>query len=643
MRCPKCGKTIPDTASYCAYCGASPAPRLPRRALATLRTLQQRLLWLLQWLLQWPFQRLLRRRAQRAPALPPAVKPLHTRGGIIRSLRDMLDVFQSVPRVGVYHLYKGDVEFWLQQELQEHQLADHARTIRERDGDHQIGLQRFLHFVRQELGITAKKTKEIALCFRRGLEDRPVLPIWHGPQAEKVVRYLVSDTTAKPILMTGYGSFGGTYLTQWAIKKAARHLAQEMGTREGYVIAQIQASLAWQHEPADLWAQVDQWVIEVQKNTRLRWFKRQFAHVFGGLDDDPNYRLVGMARTDRTTSVAWKAPSASARIPVNLVEFGFDTGHIGSGTVDREVQKKQVLRERDKRLIRALRDLSAALPSEPVKGIRKLLMNARGIGLAYRLVLVLDKVEDVTQVRELARQLGSVRGGLRTIAVVEKDQYDTWIAYDRSLWLEKAFDVVKCPPVWGRDMVHDLCGHYFEVEQGFLGDPLFLDFVDGLSFVCRGSPGELRNELAKLDRWPRRIENEREFLVVSADSAAMQQCRVWAIIERLLRQHGDTIVEGCEKLLSPSHPAVGEQRARHLLALRRIADVILDKKGAQFSKRQLQGEIAAKSDTRRLFVDRSAAKNVCSRMVECLCSGGVLQRSQSQYKVRSDVADLDQT
>ena len=222
MRCSNCGNTIPDTASFCAYCGASIPPGLE-------------------------------------------VRPLFTSSGQIRSLPDMLRNFEVDRHAGIYHLYNGDVERWLDDGLGHFELARRAKAIRDQGGDQAIGLDQFLDLLREELGIPRKTPREILLRSRRSFADPPTQPIWHRPQAEKVVRYLLSDEAAKPVLLTGYGSFGGTYLTQWAIAKASKHLAQEMGTREDFVTVQILASLARQLEPPDLWAQVDQWVIEVLK------------------------------------------------------------------------------------------------------------------------------------------------------------------------------------------------------------------------------------------------------------------------------------------------------------------------------------------------------------------------------------------
>jgi uncharacterized protein YegL len=462
----------------------------------------------------------------------------------------------------------------------------------------------------------APSRETIRLRVKRGVEHKPSEPYWYKREAEKIRRYVVSSR-GKPILLTGYGHFGGSYLTEWAINESAKELAEQTRTSQETVVVKIPADLVGR-DSKGLWLRINKWVIEVWEDPMHQKFVRRYKEKLKVLGQYPFFSLRELTTTERG----------------NVLRAGVHvSGPVGSGELTSE-GKQQELKEvyvpldHQTQLERLLQALAVSLPSEPASRLVRFLQSIRNDGIPYRIVLLLDRIDDWTQLKGLEPLL-DIGGALKIITVTEKSHYDTWNEDNRSaIWIERSFSVIKCPPVLDESVSEELCRFYFQLNEDDLQKPLVRDFIDGLNFYCFGSPGNMAKALT--EHWERFIWVDgagHETLTLSDSEGLMSQYHIWAKANRLLVNEWKEIIGNYAPFEAPDHPTLGEYQSRARVFLYLLIKHVIKSGNKGFTERQLLAFCQQTEAEFNLEISVEYLREVCRKLIESTLRAGFLMQS----------------
>ncbi|MGK7874155.1 MAG: hypothetical protein AB4426_12830 [Xenococcaceae cyanobacterium] len=470
--------------------------------------------------------------------------------------------------------------------------------------------------------------RDLKLNFKKTFADTPPEPFWYKQETELLKEY-IAKTDAKPILLTGYGSFGGTYLAEWAIKKAANELSEQMGVPEETVVIQITADLVGRGTKG-LWVQIDQWIIEVWHRKLYRKLKQRFHDTFQQLLNHPIYELQKVIETDQSFGIVVRTPKFGAKVKFPVVELQGDIGSI-DGRHERKSERTYEPRPRQEQLFRLLRNLAYALPSEPENGLAKFLSGIRNSGIPYRIVLLLDKINKISDLKYLD-ELFQIRGVFRVISIIDKYKYNRWTIDEQDrLFLERNFELVKCLPIWDESIAQKFCEHYFDLSK-ISNDNLFLDFSDGINFFCNGVPGEFLKIINKM-RLPQYInesQDDQKQLTLPKDCEMIKQCQLAGKIERHLAKEWEVIMGDFLPTLFPND-IINEQKARARRFLNSLLKSFIMKNVHEITKEQFLNLFLEEFNVflEEFNVDSSILEKflpaICDRLISSLTEGKILE------------------
>jgi uncharacterized protein YegL len=457
------------------------------------------------------------------------------------------------------------------------------------------------------------KREAVSLILTKGLDQEPPEPYWYKTEAEKIKKYIVSSR-GRPILLTGHGHFGESYLTKWAINESARELARQTRTRQETVVMKIPVDLVGQ-DSEGLWLNVNRWVINVWENPEHERFKKRYQEKLKILGQNPFFSLRELTTSER---------EGLNRGGVHL------SGPVGGGELSREGKGKELKKvyvplTPQAQLETLLQSLAVSLPSQPASELMRFLKSLWNDGIPYRIVLLLDRVDNWHQLKALER-LVNIGGALKIVAITERSHYDTWKQNEQqATWTDRFFNVIKCFPVLDGSVSEDLSRFFFAIENRDLAKPIIQDFINGLNFHCFGSPASLPKEL--IENWDLKIDEAgRELLIVSDESRLMPQYRIWAIANRVLCKQWREIIGNHVPLEPPDHPTLGEYEIRARLFLYQILKEIIRIGNAGFSERELLDFCQQSERSFNLEMSGKYLADVCKRLTEAVCHVGLLQR-----------------
>lgn len=447
----------------------------------------------------------------------------------------------------------------------------------------------------------------------------PSSPIWYKEKAVHLESYIKSEAAGKPVLLSGYNNFGGTFLAQWAVEQAAKSLAEEIGISEDAVIIRINADLVGRSID-NLWFEVSNWALEVWTKDSHRTLRRKIKERLRPIIGLAGYDVQDLQRTQRPLAVNWKAPEGGAEVKIPLGGLKLDSGSLQAERSS-EATTNYKPKTKSEQLLDLLAELAVRLQSQPSKGIFRFFANLWNAKIPCRMVITVDRVSDVAHLRALDPVLQLSRG-IRVVCVADKFDLDLWLQ-DSSvrLWIERTFSLLKCLPIHDRDqsVAKMLCDYFFEVPEEKREHPDFKDFVDGLDFFCLGSPARFERALEKL--WD--LSPHRNPAYLKFENRIVDQCRLWARVGQLLRKEWQRLIPNLVPL-HPDHCALGEAEARCRVLLDLIALEMMDMGLAGFTMKDLLARI----DTPRfeaLGWPTSYRNKICTNLLEIFVGKGIIE------------------
>lgn len=452
----------------------------------------------------------------------------------------------------------------------------------------------------------------------------PSAPLWYKEKAAHLESYIKSEAAGKPVLLSGYNNFGGTYLAQWAVEQAAKSLAKEIGISEDAVIIRINADLVGRSID-NLWFEVSNWALEVWTNDSHKALRRRIKERLRPIIGLAGYEVQDLQRTQRPLAVNWKAPEGGAEVKIPLGGLKLDSGSLQAERSS-EATTSYKPKHKSEQLLDLLAELAVRLRLQPSKGIFRFFSNLWSAEIPCRLVITVDRVSDVNHLRALEPVLQLSRG-IRVVCVADKFDLDLWLQ-DPSvrLWIERTFSLLKCLPVHDIDqsVARMLCDYFFEVPEDKREHPDFKDFIDGLDFFCLGSPARFERALEKL--WD--LSPQRNPAYLKFESRIVDQCRSWARFGRLLRKEWQRLTPNLTPL-HPEHSALGESEARCRVLLDLIALEMMDMGLAGFTVK----ELLAKVDTPRFAAlgwPTNYRNKICANLLEVFVGKGILEVRETE-------------
>jgi len=457
--------------------------------------------------------------AQWAAVEPISIVDFEFRNGARgHNLEDLVQFCIRFPEDALWHLRNGDVERWLVS-LGFQDLAQASHSVTTTDQDDQAKLRQLVEILEatpylrepEDERTTSSDTRssntststagseqprrltQIVYRLARRKPGRhpaqimlelkndhrtkglPSDPFWYRPQANRLKDSILA-TDARPLLLSGYGHFGGSYLTRWAVQQAAKQLSDHSGTKEDAVVIQITADLVGR-DISSLMLRIRSWVLEIGSDQRHRDLFKRYPSIFKYFR--PYDQASETSEIQRSGSLQWHTPTVgvSVKLPVGEIQVG--SGSLDSGKHEAETTQTRTPRPESEQLFAVLQTLAHTLPQKPAEGLAKYSNRIRHAAIPYRIVLLLDKVDDKTQLRQLEPLL-QAGGALRIISVVDRGDCDRWMEEDprdRS-WLERSFEIVRCLPIWDDSIATKFCDYYFGPDEETRQNKLYLDFVD---------------------------------------------------------------------------------------------------------------------------------------------------------------------
>lgn len=397
------------------------------------------------------------------------------------------------------------------------------------------------------------KRSPVSLSVRNGIDDEPDEPYWYKREAEKIKRYVVS-AAGRPILLTGHGHFGESYLAKWAINKSAEQLAQKTGTRHDTVLMKIPINLVGQ-DSEHLWMAIDRWVISSWENPKNSPFKKRYKDKLKILGQDPFFSLRELTITETDG-----APQGEIHVSGPVGGASFTAGQKGHAS-----ERVYVPLNAERLRERLLQSIAFSLPSEPATKLTRFFKALWTDGIPYRIVLLVDRIDDWDQLKALECLL-ETGGALKIVVAADRSHYDEWTRNTQNArWIKSRFNIIKCAPVLEENIAENLTRFFFALDLNDFAKPIVRDFVDGLNFHCYGSPASLPRRI--FDDWSESFDEAGGELLLSDDSKLMTQYRVWAKANQILCRQWRWIIGNYTPFEAPDHPTLGEYdiRARRFL------------------------------------------------------------------------------
>jgi len=316
-------------------------------------------------------------------------------------------------------------------------------------------------------------------------------------------------------------------------------------------------------------------------------------------------------------------------------EFQAGSGSLDSGKREAETTQTSKPRPESEQLFAALQTLAHTLPQKPAEGLAKYFDRIRNASIPYRIVLLLDKVDDKAQLRQLEPLL-QVGGALRIISVIDRGDCDRWMeesTRDRS-WIERSFEIVKCLPVWDDSIATRLCDYYFSADEEIHQNRLYRDFVDGLDFCCAGSPGSFADTLKR--HWESHItigDQGRASLLLSESTDIMRQYQLWARLGRFLNQQWKTVIGTQLQAVVPQHLAVGEIELRSRLFLHSVLSRVIERGGTGFSSEELHQICKAAEVYAGIELGGDAVPAIRDTLLKRLCHARILVAEETTLPI----------
>jgi uncharacterized protein YegL len=451
----------------------------------------------------------------------------------------------------------------------------------------------------------------VLLRVRNGIEDEPDEPYWYKREAEKIKRYVVSAAD-RPILLTGHGHFGESYLAKWAINKSAVQLAQKTGTRHDTVIMKIPINLVGQ-DSERLWVAIDRWVISSWENPKNSPFKKRYKDKLKILGQDAFFSLRELTITETDG-----APQGEIHVSGPVGGARFTAGEKG-----RESERVYVPLKTERLLERLLQSIAFSLPSEPGTKLTRFFKALWTDGIPYRIVLLVDKIDDWDQLKALECLL-ETGGALKIVVTADRSHYDEWTRNTKNArWINSKFNIIKCAPVLDENISETLTRFFFAIEPNDFAKPIVRDFVDGLNFHCYGSPASLPRRI--FDDWAESFDEAGGELLLSDDYKLMTQYRVWAKANQILCREWRWIIGNYMPFEAPDHPTLGEYDIRARRFLYDVLKQIIQIGNTEFSERALL-EICRQYERRfNLEMSWKNLAEVSRRLLDSGCRVGMLE------------------
>lgn len=457
--------------------------------------------------------------------------------------------------------------------------------------------------------------RAVLKCIKNLSEDMPST-VWYKQEAEKLVRSITATKT-KPVILTGYERFGGTFLTNLAIKMSGEAL-------KGKSLLSNQQIESLHIMPDDkgfisnLSSQIDQFLTELMVSSKYRGLKRKLRSTFPE-SSSPYFTSDEITEKESRKGGAYKVPRIKAKIPFGEI----DSGEGRSGEVKKDIERKLRLADPLKKSLGVLQIIAFASPAQ---GFGKLFASLKIGDLPQRFLLIFDKTKTVEQIKEL-RPIINLKGMLRFIFIVDKFYFDKWgQSPDDKRWIEDNFEIVRCMPVLSENLAKGLCNQYFAYDLNDLENQIIEDFMIGLNYSSYGSPGEVMHSLRSY--WSNLIVTDSEDgeftqrLIISDTDEVMMQYRVWAKIAKLIEDKWDSIIGNIA--LPTNYQALGENKIRGRIFIKKCLNYVIQMGYEGFSEMDLLEY--GKELGRVLFADISDLYivNICKRLISVLKDAQVI-------------------
>lgn len=456
--------------------------------------------------------------------------------------------------------------------------------------------------------------REIVLKVKRHITSKPPEPFWYKEKAEQLQRYIVGPHR-KPLLLTGYDNFGDSYLAEWAIGKSAHILAEQTASSEDTVVARISANLVGK-DSKGLWMTITDWAFKVAKNRSYERLKGKFKAEFELTGTYQYFSVRELTATEKDGGHVAK---------LQLGSSPFIKGDVEGKRKEVEVKKTFVPLDHQAHSQRLLQALAWGLPSEPTSVVMRFLNRLRKESLPYRILLLIDRIDDWSQLQALDSIL-DIGGALRVIVIVDKVHFDRWRADGNNDALLNRFQVVKCQPLLDEDLAWRFCQYFFETDGVDLNEPLLKDFIAALDYYCHGSPGRFVKGLRELwDHHMRTDAGGRTMLVLSRDAEFMSWYRAWARTGRLLAKYWKSICGEQAPIHQPDSPILGEHQIRMRLFLHTVVRQTLEKGSYGLAERDLLDICQETKATYCLSIPEETLHGLCHRLATYLRRANLLK------------------
>lgn len=313
-----------------------------------------------------------------------------------------------------------------------------------------------------------RNTSEVQLHLKYPLHEPPEMALWFKEELEEVSSYIEAEqTTRLPLILTGYEGFGGTSIVNWATTQAANRIAYATGSSADTAVFVLHSHV--DDLKGDISLNIDKGLAQIKSRTWQK-FNERFAELFDQFNSYPFHQLEKMFTKD-LTEVNPRLVGTKTPIEVN-VPFG---EHIVA-----ETEMEFRLKPKADRIATLLNELDNRIPTERHR-------KRSDSGLPYRIVLVIDSVNDCRLLKAIERFRPPFKA-LRIIVILNKHSYDQHMR-SSAMWLRSRFETIRFLPLFQCEIAHELCRYYFDVQQELLKNKKIRSLIEGLEFRCRGLPG----------------------------------------------------------------------------------------------------------------------------------------------------------
>jgi len=442
----------------------------------------------------------------------------------------------------------------------------------------------------------------------------PPEPLWHKGIAHAISTYIETHgPEIKPILLSGYRNFGGTYLTRWAVDHAAGRIAP----RNRFVI-RINADLM--DQPVEsFWMSVRQWALQIWYNPEYRALRRKIRAALLPIVGRSGYVVESIEESDKRTGFQWTAPSIGLELSGALK---IESGSWKQGA--REIQETRHLRSKaeEAQLLEFVQAVARAVAEGSGSSLRSLIRDALNIQLPSRIVFIVDRVDDLAKLRALA-PVTSIGQSLRWICIVDKYDLDSWgKSPSNREWIWRNFNVMACPPIAQQGLAEKLCQHYFVADQAMHDHPHYRCFVEGLDFFCNGSPGSFLKALKT--HWHFDVTVPGASLCPSRHTEALNSYSIYARIGAVMRKCLDTF-SFPPQFSQSTDPLLGYRVTGAPLMLHEMANLVLAVQGGSFTATEIASQFSVSPAAGFFSADTWEA--LCSHLVNLMEQEGLLERA----------------